>query len=121
MIYNAVTDLLLNEVDAEELRARAEMAGAAAITAPEDFKQTMRDYYGIDEGGLAAYFLDPDNVQASLERQSAAARTGAIAARQNVPNVARELAEDLYDQGIQDQNVIREGFERVNTYRGDDR
>ena len=75
----------------------------AAIAAPEDFKQTMRDYYGIDEGGLAAYFLDPDNVQASLERQSAAARTGAIAAWQNVPNVARDLAEDLYDQGIQDQ------------------
>ena len=61
MIYNAVTDLLTNRVDAEELADRAAMAGAAAVQAPEDFKTTMRDYYGIDDGGLAAYFLDPDN------------------------------------------------------------
>ena len=118
MIYNAVTDLLVNEVSELELRSRAEMAGAAAVAAPEDFKRTMREYYGIEEGGLAAYFLDPDNVQSSLEKQSAAARTGAIAAQQNVPNVARDLAEDLYDQGIKDEAQIRQGFETVNTYRG---
>ena len=67
MIYNAVTDLLINRVDAEELADRAAMAGAAAVQAPEDFKTTMRDYYGIDDGGLAAYFLDPDNAVDSLK------------------------------------------------------
>jgi len=103
IIYNSVTNLLMNDVDAEELGDRAAMASAAAIQAPEDFKQTMRDFYGIDEGGLTAYFLDPDLATESLKKQSVAAQSGVIAARQGLSNVGRELAEDLYDRGVRDE------------------
>ena len=118
MIYNAVTDLLVNEVDAEELAGRAQMAAAAAVQAPEDFKETMRNLYGIDEGGLAGYFLDPDNIEATLQKEYAASMISTVGSRQGVPNVARELAEDLYDRGVRDENQIREGFALANQYQG---
>lgn len=118
IIYNAVTDLLVNEVDGEELADRAAMAGAAAIQAPEDFKTTMRDYYGIDEGGLAAYFLDPDSAVDSLRKQSAASLSGTIAGRQGVSNVSKELAEDLYDRGVRDENQMIEGYGQAAQLRG---
>ena len=118
MIYNAVTDLLVNEVDGEELADRAAMAGAAAIQAPDDFKTTMRDYYGIDEGGLAAYFLDPDSAVDSLRKQSAASLSGTIAGRQGVSNVSKELAEDLYDRGVRDENQMIEGYGQAAQLRG---
>lgn len=118
LIYNAVTDLLVNEVDAEELAERAAMAGAAAVQAPADFKNTMRDYYGIDDGGLAAYFLDPDNAEASLRKQSAASLAGTIAARQNITNLPKALAEDLYDRGVRTEEEMLEGFGTANQLRG---
>jgi hypothetical protein len=118
MIYNAVTDLLTNRVDAEELSERAAMAGAAAIQAPDDFKATMRDYYGIDEGGLAAYFLDPDNVVDSLRKQSAASLSGTIAGRQGIANLPKDLAEDLYDRGVREESQMVEGFSQANQLRG---
>jgi len=118
MIYNSVTDLLTNRVDAEELSDRAAMAGAAAIQAPEDFKTTMRNYYGIDEGGLAAYFLDPDNVLDSLKKQSAASLSGTIAGRQGIANLPKDLAEDLYDRGVREESQMVEGFSQANQLRG---
>jgi len=118
MIYNSVTNLLMNDVDAEELRDRAAMASAAAIQAPEDFKQTMRDFYGIDEGGLTAYFLDPNLATDSLKKQSVAAQSGVIAARQGIPNVGRELAEELYDRGVRDEEEMMRGYSQANQLRG---
>ena len=118
MIYNAVTDLLTNRVDAEELSDRAAMAGAAAVQAPDDFKATMRDYYGINEGGLAAYFLDPDNVVDSLRKQSAASLSGTIAGRQGIANLPKDLAEDLYDRGVREESQLVEGFSQANQLRG---
>lgn len=118
MIYKSVTNLLNNDVDAEELSDRAAMASAAAIQAPEDFKQTMRDFYGIDEGGLTAYFLDPSLATDSLKKQSVAAQSGAIAARQGIPNVGRELAEDLYDRGVRDEEEMMRGYSQANQLRG---
>lgn len=118
MIYNSVTTLLTNDVDAEELSDRAAMASAAAIQAPEDFKQTMRDFYGIDEGGLTAYFLDPNLAVDSLKKQSVAAQSGVIAARQGIPNVGRELAEDLYDRGVRDEEEMIRGYSQANQLRG---
>jgi len=118
IIYNSVTNLLMNDVDAEELGDRAAMASAAAIQAPEDFKQTMRDFYGIDEGGLTAYFLDPDLATESLKKQSVAAQSGVIAARQGLSNVGRELAEDLYDRGVRDEEEMMRGYSQASQLRG---
>ena len=119
MIYNSVTDLLTNRVDAEELADRAAMAGAAAVQAPEDFKTTMRDYYGIDDGGLAAYFLDPDNAVDSLKKQSAASFVWDGSGTPRVlQTCSKDLAEDLYDRGVRDEQQMIEGYGQANQLRG---
>ena len=118
MIFNSVTDLLINDVDAEELADRAAMASAAAIQAPEDFKATMRDYYGIDQGGIAAYFLDPDNASELLKKQSVVALSGTIAGRQGVKDLSRELADDLYDRGVREEDEMIKGYSQANQLRG---
>lgn len=111
MLMNSVTELLTNEVSASELNDRVLLASAAAIEAPDDIKNTFRDYYGIEQGGLTAYFLDPDKATPLLEKQYAASIIGTEAARQGI-GVDAFGAENLAALGIS-QEEARTGFGRV--------
>lgn len=111
LLSSSVTDLLTNEVSAAELNDRAIMASAAAIEAPEDVRRTMTDFYGVDQGGLAAYFLDPDKALPLLEKQYATSLIGTEAARQGV-GVGVTQAEQLQGLGIS-QEQARTGFGQV--------
>ena len=111
MLMNNVTDLLTNEVSASELNDRVVLASSAAIQAPEDFRQTMTDFYGIDSGGLTAYFLDPDVATPLLEKQYATSLIGTEARRQGV-GVDVYGAENLQELGIS-QEQARVGFGQV--------
>jgi hypothetical protein len=111
MLMNNVTDLITNEVSASELNDRVVLASSAAIQAPEDFRQTMTDFYGIDSGGLTAYFLDPDVATPLLEKQYATSLIGTEARRQGV-GVDVYGAENLQELGIS-QEQARVGFGQV--------
>ena len=111
MLMNNVTDLLTNEVSASELNDRVVLASSAAIQAPEDFRQTMTEFYGIDSGGLTAYFLDPDVATPLLEKQYATSLIGTEARRQGV-GVDVYGAENLQELGIS-QEQARVGFGQV--------
>lgn len=111
MLMGSVTELLTNQVSASELNDRVLLASAAAIEAPDDIKNTFRDYYGIEQGGLTAYFLDPDKATPLLEKQYAASVIGTEAARQGI-GVDAFGAENLASLGIS-QEQAREGFGRV--------
>jgi len=52
----------------------------------------FRDYYGIGDGELTAYILDPKRGKALIEQQAAAVSIGAAAGRQGL-TLARERAE----------------------------
>ena len=111
LLSNSVTDLLTNEVSAAELNDRAILSSAASIEAPEDVRTQMRDYYGIDQGGLAAYFLDPDKAVPLLEKQYASSLIGTEALRQGV-GIDVTGAEDLQGFGVT-QDQARQGFGQV--------
>jgi hypothetical protein len=111
MLTGRVTDLLTNEVSASEMNDRVVLAASAAIQAPEDFRQTMRDYYDIDTGGLTAYFLDPQVATPLLEKQYASSLIGVEARRQGV-GIDVYGAENLQELGIS-QDEARTGFGRV--------
>lgn len=111
LLSNSVTDLLTNEVSAAELNDRAILASAAALEAPEDIRITMQQYYGIDQGGLAAYFLDPDLSIPLLEKQYASSVIGTEAARQGI-QIQAMGAEELQGLGIS-QEEARTGFGQV--------
>ena len=111
MLMGSVTDLLTNEVSASELNDRVMLASAAAIEAPDDIKNTFRDYYGIEQGGMTAYFLDPDKATPLLEKQYASSVIGTEAARQGI-TIDAYGAENLASLGIS-QEEARQGFGRV--------
>lgn len=111
MLQGSVTTLLENEVSAAELNDRVVLASAAAVQAPEDVKQTFRDFYNIDTGGLAAYFLDPKVAAPLLEKQYASTLIGTEARRQGV-GLDVYAAQNLQELGIT-QEQARTGFGQV--------
>lgn len=116
MLMTNVTDLLTNEVSAAELNDRVLLASAAALQSPQDIKDTFKNYYGIDQGGMTAYFLDPDIATPLLEKQYASAVIGTEAARQGV-GINAYGAENLQALGIT-QEQARTGFGEVAASRG---
>ena len=113
---NAVTGLLTNEVSANELENRVVMAAAGAYQAPQELKDTFLEYYGIDSGGLTAYFLDPEQALPLLNKQYVSSQIGAEAAMQDF-NIAVGMAENLQQRGIT-QETARQGFQDVARQRG---
>lgn len=111
MLMGSVTDLLTNGVSATELNDRVLLASAASIQAPDDVKRQFRDFYGVDEGGLTGYFLDPDRATPLLEKQYASALIGVEAARQGV-GVDVYGAENLAELGVT-QEQARTGFGQI--------
>ena len=111
MLMGKVTDLLKAEVSATELNDRVILASAAAIQAPDDVKSMFTQYYGIGQGGMTAYFLDPDVATPLLQKQYASAMIGTEAARQGV-GIDVYGAQNLESLGITNEQA-REGFGTV--------
>ena len=111
MVLNNVTALLTNEVSGDELRDRVVLSSAASVSAPQQLKDSLRNFYGIDSGGLAGYFLDPAIATPILEKQFATAVIGSEALRQDV-NLGLDIASNLQEMGVS-QDQAREGFSNV--------
>lgn len=116
MLTNNVTNLLTNEVSADELSNRVVLSSAASVQAPQDFKDQMQKYYNIDSGGLAGYFLDPTLALPLLEKQYAAAQIGTEATRQQI-DLGLATAEQLQGLGVT-QEEARTGFGTVAGAKG---
>ena len=116
MLMGNVTGLLENDVSVIELKDRVTMASAASLQAPQEFKDTLLQYYNIGSGGLAAYWLDPAIASPLLEKQFATAQIGAEALRQNV-GLGVDIASQLQSIGVT-QDVARTGFENVSRQSG---
>ena len=115
---NIITTLLTGEVSAAELQSRMVISAADSLTAPADLKQEIKDYFGVDpETALKAYYLDPSIALPVLERQSAMARIGVNAVRQDVAGIDVGLAGELQDQGVTEAQA-KQGFGQVAAERG---
>lgn len=111
-----VTKLLVNGKSAREVEENATRASASMYSLPPEFRQTMQRYYGVDSGGLTAYFMDPDASSPLLEKQYVAAQIGMEAEMRGV-GVASAMAESLYQFGI-DRGQAQKGFSEVASQRG---
>jgi hypothetical protein len=97
------------DVSSDELQARIESGYKAVTEADPDVVGAMRNLYGVGEGDLAAYFLDPERAQDILLRQAQAAQVATQAQRQ--ANIVLDVAtaERLAAQGI-DARAAQQGF-----------
>ena len=108
---DAVANLLIKSVSGQELESRVVMAADSMYKMPKEMRDQFRNYYGVDSGGLTAYFLDPDRAMPLLQKQYVSSQIGTEAALQDV-QIQASMAEELYGQGI-DQAQARRGFQQV--------
>ena len=78
-----ITEMLLNDVSAAEVSERLALNAQATLTAPEEVRTALMDMYGMSEGGILAYYLDPDRALPKLQQQYVSSQiAGAAAERQ---------------------------------------
>lgn len=105
-----VGKLLTGNVSAAELGGRITAAGQSVYNADPVLIQQMRDY-GMTDGDLTAFYLDPDKAAPLLERkaQEEQGRIGAAGRRTGYGNVTLGEAQGLQQLGV-DEGEAAVGF-----------
>jgi hypothetical protein len=104
--------LIEGDVSPSELNERVQQGYRAVADADPAVKEQMKNLYGIGEGELAAYFLDPQRTAPLLTRQAQAANIAARGLEQGGIQLSGTFAEDLARRGITEQQA-RAGFAEV--------
>jgi hypothetical protein len=113
--YNTPSDfqaLIEGDVSPSELNERVQQGYRAVADADPAVKEQMRNLYGVTEGQLAGYFLDPIRSAPLLTRQAQAANIAARGLEQGGIQLSGTFAEDLARRGITEQQA-RAGFVEV--------
>lgn len=102
---NATTigNLIGNDVSATELNQRLTAGYQAAMNAPQETRNLLSQYYGVNTGDLAAYYLDPTKAESLLQNQLVGAEVGTQAAQSGfgalTASNATALSQELAAQG----------------------
>jgi hypothetical protein len=83
------------DVSPYEVKVRADAAARAVNNTDPAYTRALRDIYGIDEGMMTAFVLDPDRALPLVERQAKAVEFGTAAVRQGLQatNIGEQFAE----------------------------
>lgn len=104
-------DWIGKDVSPAEIQSRAAAASDAVTSSNPEYRQALKDYYGLSDGDLVAYFLDQKRALPVLERQTRAAQIGGAALEQGM-NVTAGRADQLAGYGI-DQSTARQGYSAI--------
>jgi len=83
-----------NDVAPQEVKTRVDLAVDAKNRMDDGYKTAMKDFYGIGDGELEAYFLDQKRAEPLLQKQAKALKIGQAAER-NALKLDRAEAERL--------------------------
>jgi hypothetical protein len=106
---------IANDVSPSELSQRVNNGYTALRQSDPEVRTQLERLYGVTEGELAAYFLDPQRAVPLIEQQVTTARVGASAARQGF-DIGRTALERLTALGV-DEEGGRQIFETLGTGR----
>lgn len=99
------------DISPNELDKRAQMAFKYTQNIDPNARAEWRNLFGVDDGHLAGYFLDPDRAEASLQRQANAVDFG-WAAKNTGLNVDQADALKWADRGVTQQQA-QTGFQNI--------
>ena len=111
------TSLLEGDVSPQELQTRVQQGFRAVQDADPEVKRQMQELYGVNEAGLAAYFLDPTKAAPILTRQAEAAKIAARAKEQGRIQLLSGTAEEIAARGITAQEA-EAGFTALGLQEG---
>lgn len=108
--------LIAADVSPTEYADRINKGYLAVATAPPETVKAMQDYYGVTQGQLAAYFLDPTKAEPILLQQAQAAQIGGASATSGFGEVNQSQAMRLAQQGVSYQQA-QQGFQNLATQK----
>ena len=117
----SLSRLIGGEVSRAELRDRATAAYSVVRQADPGTVAELQNLYGVTEGDLAAYYLDPTRAVNAINqrltgqdliRRTQAAQVAAQARQQAGIGLTAQEAEALATAGV-DQGTARQGFTRI--------
>ena len=111
------TDLIAGDVSPQELQDRIQNGFRAVEDADPEVKRQMQQLYGVDEAGLAAYFLNPERAAPILVRRAKAAKVAARAKEQAGMQLGQLTAEEIITRGIS-QEEAETAFTQLGLMKG---
>jgi hypothetical protein len=110
--------LIGHDVSPQQLNDRVINAYQVAANADPNTQALLKNYYGIDTGQLAAYYLDPTKAYNTLLKQTQSAVIGGISEDTGFGNLSKNTAETLAAQAINsptsmDSNYFRTQFGKI--------
>lgn len=111
-------NLIANNVSSSEFQARVQNGYTVAKNADPNTKALLNQYYGINDGNLAAYYLDPTKGLDALQKQTQTAVIGGISKDTGFGDIGQSTAEQLAAQqvgsgGSMDANYFRTQFSKI--------
>lgn len=100
------------DVSPAEVQDRAEAASRLASNVNPETRAALAQYYGIDDGHIAAYYLDEKRALPILKRMEQAAMFGGAALRNKLAAPTAARAEGFVDQGVSAQQA-RQGYSEI--------
>jgi len=107
-----IANFIGNQNSPDEIKARVEQGFAAVKNADPKVVAELKTMYGLDDGTLAAFFLDPVRTKDTVLRAARAAEVGSQARQQAGISLSSSAAELLVQQGVT-QEEARTGFAEV--------
>lgn len=109
---DAVAEWIGQDVSLSEIEARVIQGYDDAMRAPEEVRQQLRSIYGLGDGDLAAFFMDPDRAWSTIEQEYRASRAAGAAAMTGFGELRRDQAERMAELGVEFDQA-REGFGQI--------
>ena len=112
--YSDFGSLIGGDVSVEELRSRVALASEASLATTPEVKNALKEWYGISDEDITAYYLDPERATNIFEmrEQLGSARIGGIAAETGFGSVTQQTAEGLRAAGVSETEA-RRGFQAI--------
>jgi hypothetical protein len=105
------TKWIAGDVSPQEVSQRVAVARDAVYQSDPTTREALRDFYGVADDQLAAYFLDPERATPLLERQYRAAETAGAASRYGL-DVSVDRAEEIAGL-VNSQEQAAQGYAQV--------
>jgi hypothetical protein len=106
--YTDRTDIesfITNDISPDEVQFRVQQGYAAVKNADPAVVNELKTLYGLDEGTLAAYFIDPNKTKDAVVRSARAAEVAAQARKQADIGLTAAQAEQLVLGGVTEQQA----------------
>lgn len=106
--YNDKEDFesfITNDISPDEVQYRVQQGYAAVKNADPAVVNELKTLYGLDEGTLAAYFIDPTKTKDAVVRSARAAEVAAQARKQADIGLTATQAEELVLGGVTEQQA----------------